>query len=321
MQQLTLPVTATVGLISRHNISDSNGHKIVTKGRVLTQTDIELLESNGIDRITVVRLSPDDIDEHTAATLVAQRCVGAYTVDKPPHHGRADIVSTIHGVLMVNTDALTQWHQIDGVTIATRRTYAVVHPGQRIATIKILPFAIAAQQVTVDGISPLLVVRPFVRTRVGVVVIGAPATYARLARSHGASLARRLALVQAQVVTTVQVIAEIIAVRDAFAALVPIVDMIVTLSETSIMDRDDVMPQALIASGGRITCYGAPVEPGNLLLLGVLGSIPVMGAPGCIRGASTNVVDLILPRLVAGIDVEAHDVYALAHGGLLEEEL
>jgi molybdenum cofactor cytidylyltransferase len=80
------------------------------------------------------------------------------------------------------------------------------------------------------------------------------------------------------------------------------------------------MPQALVATGGRITCYGAPVEPGNLLLLGMIGTTPVMGAPGCIRGSATNVVDLVLPRLVAGIDVDAHDVYALAHGGLLEED-
>ena len=321
MHQVTLNVSAAVGLISRHNISNAHGHKIIAKGRVLTQPDIALLEQHGIQYITVVRLAPDDVDEHTAAALVAQQCVGAHTLAKPPHHGRADIVATINGIVEVDVDALTRWHQIDGVTIATRRTFTIVHAGQRIATIKILPFAVPASQLTIASIPPVLLVRPFVRTRIGVVLIGAPATYERLMRSHVASLETRLAIVHAQVVAIQQVIAETDFVRQAFAELLPIVDMIVTLGETSIMDRNDVMPQALLAAGGRITCYGAPVEPGNLLLLGMIGTLPVMGAPGCIRGSATNVVDLVLPRLVAGIDVNAHDVYALAHGGLLEEDI
>lgn len=321
MQQVTLPVSAAVGLISRHNISDMHGHKLIAKGRVLTHADSELLAAHGIKQITVVQLSVDDIDEHTAAALVAQRCLGAHTTAKPPHHGRADVVSQIDGVVCVDSVRLAQWHRIEGVTIATRRTYTVVHSGQRIATIKILPFAIRASLLSNDAIAPVLSVYPFVRTRVGVVLIGAPATYHRLRRLHLTSLEHRLVMVQSRVVAIEQAVSEVNVVRQAFDALRPHVDLIITLGETSIMDRDDVMPQALVAAGGHVTCYGAPVEPGNLLLLGMLGMTPVMGAPGCIRGAAMNVVDLILPRLVAGIEVNADDVYALAHGGLLEEDI
>jgi molybdenum cofactor cytidylyltransferase len=320
MQQLTLSVSDAVGLTSRHNISDAHGRKIVAKGRVLTQADITLLASHGIDRVTVVRLAADDIDEHVAASRVAHRVTGDHTQAKPPHHGRADVEATVDGVLLVEIAALARWHQIDGVTIATRRTYDVVRPGQRVATIKILPFAIRAQLLAIESIPPVLSIKPFVRTRIGVVLIGAPATYERLTRSHVQSLVTRLTVVKAQVVAVQQALSEVDAVRHAFDVLLPMVDLIITLGETSIMDRDDVMPQALVATGGRITCYGAPVEPGNLLLLGMIGTTPVMGAPGCIRGSATNVVDLVLPRLVAGIDVDAHDVYALAHGGLLEED-
>lgn len=319
MHQVTLPTTSAVGCISRHNISDAEGRKIVAKGRVLTAADVAQIVALGIETITVVRLADDDIDEHAAAALVAQQCAGQHTRARAPHHGRADIESTIDGVLIVALDGLAQWHRIDGVTIATRRTYAVVRPGQRIATIKVIPFAIPAAQLAVS-IAPILTVAPFVRTRVGVVIIGAPATHERLIRTHLAALQVRLTSVQAHVVAVQRVVAHHEAVCSAFDALRAAVDMIVTIGETSIMDRDDVMPQALVAAGGHITCYGAPVEPGNLLLLGVLDSIPVMGAPGCIRGAATNVVDLLLPRLVAGLDVHAADVYALAHGGLLEEE-
>ena len=97
-------------------------------------------------------------------------------------------------------------------------------------------------------------------------------------------------------------------------------DLIVTLTETSIMDASDVTPASVVAAGGEITCYGAPVEPGNLLLLARLGDAVILGAPGCIRSMARNVVDLVLPRLFARVPVTAHTVYALANGGLLSDE-
>ena len=42
-----------------------------------------------------------------------------------------------------------------------------------------------------------------------------------------------------------------------------------------------------------------PVDPGSLLLLGYVGDVPVVGAPGCIRSPRTNVIDLLLPRLLS----------------------
>ena len=59
------------------------------------------------------------------------------------------------------------------------------------------------------------------------------------------------------------------------------------------------------------------MEPGNLLLLAYLGDIPVVGAPGCVRSRETNVVDLILPRLLAGERLRREDIVEFADGGLL----
>jgi len=98
-------------------------------------------------------------------------------------------------------------------------------------------------------------------------------------------------------------------------------DMLIIAGETSIMDRDDVTPQGIQLAGGRIEHYGAPVEPGNLLLLGYLDrqgkTIAVLGAPGCVRSRDTNIVDLLLPRLLAGESITRQDIVALGHGGLL----
>ena len=43
-----------------------------------------------------------------------------------------------------------------------------------------------------------------------------------------------------------------------------------------------------------------PVDPGNLLLIGSAGGVPVLGAPGCARSPVENGFDWVLMRLLAG---------------------
>ncbi|MFN3374427.1 MAG: molybdopterin-binding protein, partial [Chloroflexus sp.] len=98
-------------------------------------------------------------------------------------------------------------------------------------------------------------------------------------------------------------------------------DLIITAGETSVVDRDDVIPRAVRRLSGEIAHYGAPVEPGNLLLLAYLhhagDPIPLIGAPGCVRSRDQNIVDLILPRLMANERLGRREIAALGLGGLL----
>ena len=95
--------------------------------------------------------------------------------------------------------------------------------------------------------------------------------------------------------------------------------LIVLAGETAIMDRHDLAPRAIERAGGEVTCFGAPVDPGNLLMVGYLGEAPVLGAPGCARSRKVNVVDWALPRLLVGDRLTRKDVMDLGHGGLLED--
>jgi molybdenum cofactor cytidylyltransferase len=95
--------------------------------------------------------------------------------------------------------------------------------------------------------------------------------------------------------------------------------MILLAGETAIMDEHDIVPRAVERAGGKIESVGAPVDPGNLLMLAYLGDVPVMGAPGCARSRKVNIVDWILPRLLAGDRLTRRDIIALGHGGLLQD--
>ena len=94
---------------------------------------------------------------------------------------------------------------------------------------------------------------------------------------------------------------------------------VVIFGASAITDRRDVIPSALEASGGRIEHFGMPVDPGNLLLLGEIGSVPVIGAPGCARSPKENGFDWVLGRILAGFAITRADIQAMGVGGLLME--
>ena len=77
-----------------------------------------------------------------------------------------------------------------------------------------------------------------------------------------------------------------------------------------------VIGRSMIKAGCQIERFLAPVEPGNLFLLGYKDDVPIVSAPGCFRSAKPNVVDLMLPPMLARYRVSRWEVACLGHGGL-----
>jgi molybdenum cofactor cytidylyltransferase len=93
--------------------------------------------------------------------------------------------------------------------------------------------------------------------------------------------------------------------------------VILVASTTAPAGPEDVVGQAMMRVGCQVERFLAPVEPGNLLLLAYKDEVPIISAPGCFRSAKPNVVDLILPPLLARYRVSGWEISCLGHGGLL----
>ncbi len=93
--------------------------------------------------------------------------------------------------------------------------------------------------------------------------------------------------------------------------------MILVASTTAPAGPEDVIGQAMIRIGAQIERFLAPVEPGNLLLLAYKDETPIVSAPGCFRSAKPNVVDMVLPPLLARYRLSGWEIGGLGHGGLL----
>ena len=96
-------------------------------------------------------------------------------------------------------------------------------------------------------------------------------------------------------------------------------DPVLVFGASAIVDRGDVIPAAVTAAGGEVIHVGMPVDPGNLLMLGRIGGVDVIGVPSCAASPKVNGFDWVLQRRLAGLPVGRAEIIAMAPGGLLKE--
>ena len=321
-----VPLEHAEGKILGHNIAGPDGHRLLRKGRPLTGEDIAALRSLGRISVYVAELAPDDVDEDAAARRVAKAVGGGGLRLPGAASGRANLLSTALGVLRVDAGRLARINELEGITLATLAAHSPVRPRQIAGTVKIIPFAVPEAAVraaeAIAGDAPLIRVDALAPQPVSLIFSGSVSIREKLADDF-APLAERVTALGSRIASTDYVpledesgeamLAELLRQRASGARL------IVLAGETAIMDRHDIVPRAIERAGGRVECLGAPVDPGNLLMIAYLGGVPILGAPGCARSRKVNIVDWVLPRLLVGDRLTRRDILALGHGGLLED--
>jgi molybdopterin biosynthesis enzyme len=322
-----VPIDQALGKILVHNITRPNGRRALRKGREIDAEDVETLRELGYTNVYAADLAPDDIDENSAARRVATAVTGDGLRLSRLSTGRLNILATGLGLLRLDPERLRQLNSIPGITLATLANNAVVSDGKTAATVKIIPYAVPersvaqAEEIAVGG---LLSVDPLPARKVGVILSGSPFSKDRVVDGFTPALKNRLEALGATLDSQAFVPleddrGEVALAREIQAQIEAGQEMIILAGETAIMDRYDITPRAVERAGGEVACFGAPVDPGNLLMLGYMGDVPILGAPGCVRSPKANIIDLVLPRLLVGDRIGQADIVALGHGGLLED--
>lgn len=293
------------------------------KGRVLTATDVAMLISAGIVRVSGARIEADEIDEDRAAGMAASLLAGDLIVAKPPYTGRCNFYARAPGLLMVDGDGIDRLNRVsESLTVATLAPWAVVAQDQRVATIKVIPFAVAdvvlARWRAEIGASPPLTIQPFQSHRVALILSVSPSTSERQLEMASSASRARLEKLGSKLALELRCAHETGALIQSIAqALAAGCDLLLILGATISKDRRDVVPAAVVAAGGTIEHFGMPVEPGNMLLAARIGQVPVLNLPGCARSRAQNGIDFVLPRLLAGLPLSGDDIMAMGVGGLI----
>jgi molybdenum cofactor cytidylyltransferase len=298
------------------------GRKLLAKGHVLSEEDVRLLETEGMDKVWVTELEPDEVSEDEAVSVAGGEMGCGCLEVRLAAGGRANLFATEECCVLVDDDLLRQINLTSSIVIATLPNFSYARAGQRIATVKSAPFAIAkAQLETVASIlrerGPILQARP-IRQPTVAVLYSDPVDGERARQLFQVVMRQRLDRFGVSPTFALAAIEEEDAVaRSLQHFLRTRATIIVIASTTAPAGPDDVIGRAMVRLDVHLEKFLAPVEPGNLLLLGYKDEIPIISAPGCFRSPKPNVVDLVLPPMLARYRISGWEVACLGHGGLL----
>jgi molybdenum cofactor cytidylyltransferase len=317
------PAEAKGGIVV-HSIR--KGALTLRKGTVVGDADIAALQAAGVGAITVARLEPGDVSEDIAAAELAAAVSGTGVRVDRAFTGRANLFAEGAGIIVVDRDGVDRFNEVDAdITLATLSNFAPVVAGKMIATVKIIPFAVARAArdkalAVARETTPLVRIAPYRIRKVGVISTVLPGLADKVIEKTLRVTTERLAPAGAKIVAERRVPHETAPLARALdEVLTEGAELVIVFGASAIADRRDVIPAAVEAVGGTLEHFGMPVDPGNLMLVASAGGRPVLGAPGCARSPKENGFDWVLVRLLCGLPVKGSDLTAMGVGGLLME--
>ena len=315
------PMEATGG-VTVHTLRQ--GALVLKKGTTIGHAEVEALTRAGVGEIVVVRLEDGDVSEDAAAASIAQAVAGDGVNVERAFTGRANLFAGHAGVLVVDRAKVDGINGVDeAITFATLAAYKPVVEGEMIATVKLIPFGVEGRlrdAAVAAASGGALRIAPYVIQRVGIVSTLLPGLAPKVVEKTLRVTAERLAPAGAAIMAERRVPHDEAALQAAIKELLAQgAELVIVFGASAIADRRDVIPAAISGIGGSIEHFGMPVDPGNLLLIGNAGGVPVLGAPGCARSPVENGFDWVLMRLLAGLKVTRADLTGMGVGGLLME--
>jgi molybdenum cofactor synthesis domain-containing protein len=295
------------------------------KGHTVCDDDLCHLQKLGKNHLYQIDLAEDEIHENEAAAVLAAGLAGEGIVwQDEPREGKIKLLAEKDGLFMVNTTSLAAFNMVDEVMCATLHNHTLVKAGELVAATRAIPLimkrapieraaAIAQQTGATLSVKTL---RP---AKVGLVITGNEVY-------HGL-IEDRFAPVLSEKVTALKSTVEALAfapddpeiISNAIRTQLERGCDLLLLSGGMSVDPDDVTRKGIRLAGAKEMHYGSAVLPGAMFLVAYIGDVPLLGVPACGLYHRITVLDLVLPRILAGEKIGKAELALLGHGGLCKD--
>lgn len=326
-----VPLQQAVGHVALHDmtriIPGTLKAPAITHGQRISAGDICRLQQMGRRTIYVAGREPSSdlfLHEDEAARVFAEAMAGQGVSFKlPAREGKINLVADRNGLLVVEDDRLEQFNMVAGVMCASRRSYSLVSRHMPVAGTRAIPLYLPREQfdraMAVLDSGPLFHVLPLRQAQVGILVTGTEVFQGLIQDRFIPIVTAKVEALGCRVVCSRIVPDDRGVIRSSVHELLEAgADLIVTTAGLSV-DPDDVTRQGLADAGAQDILYGAPILPGAMTLLAHIGAVPVIGVPACALYFKITSLDLLMPRLLAGVPVTRRDLARLGHGALCLE--
>jgi len=324
MKTIKVKLEEAIGMVLCHDITEivpgEKKGRAFSKGHIIQPQDLDKLRSLGKNHIHVLDMEKDDIHEDDAAILLGKVLAGSSIEATEPYESRVNLVAKANGLLKINLKALYEINSIDDVTAATLSNYSIVKQGEIVAGTKVTPLTV--KQAILDEViniekreGKVLNILPFKKVKAGVIITGTEVYRGIIKDAFEPVLRQKVEKLGGSVIHVSFAPDDEEFIKGEIEKAVGAGCDIIMVSGGMSVDADDVTPKA-IKSISKVVKYGSPVLPGAMFMLGYIDEIAVVGIPACGMYSKITVLDIIYPRLAAGLKVTKEDIIALANGGL-----
>jgi len=327
-EQKTINVAEAVGSVLAHDITEIRQGEFkgraFKKGHVIKDEDICHLQRLGKEHLFVMDVAEDEMHEDDAAFALSNALMGdGVAIQDEPNEGKINLVARHDGLLKVNRDKLLNFNMLGEVMCASLHDNTVVKEGGVLGGVRAIPLVVKrdvvdkAVDIASDAISEkVFSVKKLKKPRAGIVITGNEVYEGTIEDAFKPIISKKVKDFGGEVVGTYYAPDDKEFITQRLEELLNAgADMLITTGGMSV-DPDDVTRFAIRNLGAEDLLYGAAVLPGAMFMLGYIGEVPVLGIPACGMFHSITVLDLVMPRVLAGERLTRRDIADMGHGGL-----
>lgn len=321
-----MPLEAAVGTRLAHDITEisERGFKgpAFRKGHRVNAGDICRLQRLGKNHLYQLEPEEGEIHENEAAGMLARALSGeGVCFDDAPSEGKIDLHAAHDGLMVVDAASLEEFNRVDCVMCATIHTNTPVEKGDLVGATRAIPLLMDRAPVeyaaTIAGRGGgILRVLPFQSLSAGLIITGTEISQGLVADRFAPILTRKMQALGGRVKESIVVPDDAVLICGAICSMIDKGCEIIILSAGMSVDPDDVTRSGIEMAGAEEIHYGAAALPGAMFLVAAIGAVSLLGVPACALHFKITVLDLLLPRIMAGQRVRKDHLARLGHGGL-----
>jgi molybdenum cofactor synthesis domain-containing protein len=295
------------------------------KGHTVCNEDLCHLQKLGKNHLYLIDLEADEIHENEAAAIMAQALAGKGVVWKnEPREGKIGLKADRDGLLTVNVSALAAFNMIEEVMCATLHNHTLVKTGELVAATRAIPLVM--KRAPIERVAAIagqnggvVSVRSLRKGKAGLIITGDEVYHGLIEDRFAPILTRKLTDLGCEVDRISFAPDDTEIIRQAIFVHIERGCDLILLSGGMSVDPDDVTRKGIRLAGADEMHYGAAALPGAMFLVAYIGKVPLIGVPACGLHHRTTVLDLVLPRILAGEHIGKKELAFLGHGGLCRD--
>jgi molybdenum cofactor synthesis domain-containing protein len=293
------------------------------KGHVIRPEDIDILKTSGHYYVYIVDGSystTSEVYEDEAVLELGKMVAGEGTAVYARQGGKALIRAAVDGALIINEEGVKKVNESGDFALITRPNWIGVRKSDALAIIDLIPFSIERSVLEKIrkklGAASVIRVEPYKNLKFGVIVTGNEVYEGRV-RDNASPVVKEKVEKYGGKVAEVSVLPddkEVI--KDSIKKFLEKYDGVIATGGMSV-DPTDFTHIAIKEVADEVIAYGIPIKPTTMTMIAYSNGKPLIGvSSGIIFFREWNSLDVLLPKVMAGVKWRREEIMSLALGGL-----